>query len=157
MIHVMTFFLWHNNAFIRQYLPKTANSLCWPQIPFCDALKVFFPFRSTYSFICLSCYVSSDIFFVFEKENSCLCLLSVFNYQFTETVYVFNGLSFIEQLSLSPFSGFFCLSVYPAKNLFHFPFDMLFLSFYRIIANQESGLVDGFCFLPQYLVSLIYS
>ena len=43
LIHVVTFFLWHNNAFIHQYLPKTANSLCWPQIPFCDVLKVFSP------------------------------------------------------------------------------------------------------------------
>ena len=43
LIHVATFFLWQNNAFIFQYMTKTANSLCWPQIPFCETLKVFSP------------------------------------------------------------------------------------------------------------------
>ena len=43
LIHIVTFFFWHNNSVIFQYLPKTANSLCWPQIPFCDSLKLFSP------------------------------------------------------------------------------------------------------------------
>ena len=43
LIHIATFFLWHNNAFIFQYLTKTANGLCWPQIPFCEMLKLFSP------------------------------------------------------------------------------------------------------------------
>ena len=43
LIHVVTFFLWQNNAFIFQYLTKTANGLCWPQIPFCETLKFLSP------------------------------------------------------------------------------------------------------------------
>ena len=43
LIHVATFFFWHNNAIIYHYLTKNAHALCWPQIPFCESLRFFSP------------------------------------------------------------------------------------------------------------------
>ena len=43
VIHVVTFFFWQDNALIYQYLTKTANSLCWPQIPFCESFRILSP------------------------------------------------------------------------------------------------------------------
>ena len=43
LVHVVTFFFWHHTAFVYQYIPKTANTLCWPQIPFCESLRFLSP------------------------------------------------------------------------------------------------------------------
>ena len=43
LTHTMTFFFWHHNKFIYQYLTKNANTLCWPQMSFCEHLRVFSP------------------------------------------------------------------------------------------------------------------
>ena len=43
LIHVVTFFFWHHNASVYQYLTKNANTLCWPQLPFCESLRFLFP------------------------------------------------------------------------------------------------------------------
>ena len=43
LVHVVTFFFWHNTAFIYQYMTKNANTLCWPQIPFCESLRFLSP------------------------------------------------------------------------------------------------------------------
>ena len=43
MTHVATFFFWHHNAFIYQYLTKNAGKICWPQLPFCESLRFLSP------------------------------------------------------------------------------------------------------------------
>ena len=37
--HIVTFFFWHRNSVIHQYLTKNANTVCWPQLPFCESLR----------------------------------------------------------------------------------------------------------------------
>ncbi len=43
LTHVVTFFFFHNNGTVYNFLTKNANTLCWPQLPFCEYLRFLSP------------------------------------------------------------------------------------------------------------------
>ena len=43
LTHIVTFFFWHRNSLVHQFLTKNANTLCWPQLPFCESLRFLSP------------------------------------------------------------------------------------------------------------------
>jgi len=66
VIHIVTFFFWHHNALIYQYLTKNANSLCWPQISFCESIRILSPFGVQ---ILLYGYLTMTVFNIFLFLN----------------------------------------------------------------------------------------
>lgn len=69
LVHVVTFFFWHNTAFIYQYMTKNANTLCWPQIPFCESLRFLSPTGvqiTLFLYLCLAFLAA----FLFLRKNT---------------------------------------------------------------------------------------
>ncbi|MDE0518130.1 MAG: hypothetical protein OXH36_01040 [Bdellovibrionales bacterium] len=61
LTHVVTFFFWHHNGTIYQNTIKNANTVCWPQIPFCESLRVLSPFGVEvllYVYLCLAFFTA---------------------------------------------------------------------------------------------------
>ena len=68
LVHVVTFFFWHHNSFINQYLTKNANTLCWPQVPFCEFLRFLSPSGvQALLYIYLSMALLAAFFFLNKK------------------------------------------------------------------------------------------
>lgn len=146
-VHVVTFFFWHNNSVIFQYLPKTANSLCWPQIPFCESLKLFSP---------LGVHFLLYLYLV-------VTLLTVFLFLNRKTIaYAYWLFLIINLLKLYIF-----LMDYRLMNSYHYlPF---FVSFIYLFIPQKlffiSVLISCFYFWtgllqindPSWLINLVFS
>lgn len=77
LIHVVTFYLWYDNAFIYHYVTKNANTICWPHIPFCESLRFFSPLGAE---IFLYLYLSLSIFtaFLFINKKTVWLAYSLF-------------------------------------------------------------------------------
>ena len=68
LIHVVTFFFWHHHGVIHQYLTKNANTICWPQIPFCESLRFLSPVGAqVFLYIYLSLAIIIAFLFVNKK------------------------------------------------------------------------------------------
>lgn len=68
LTHVVTFFFWHRNSFVYQYLTKNANTVCWPQFPFCESLRFLSPLGAEFSFyLYLSVALFTACFFLKKK------------------------------------------------------------------------------------------
>ena len=66
LTHIATFFFWHHNAFVYQYLTRNANAICWPQLPFCESLRFLSPMGVQ---VLLYVYLVVAIFTVFLFLN----------------------------------------------------------------------------------------
>ena len=59
--HIVTFFFWHHNGLIYQTVIKNANTVCWPQIPFCESLRFLSPFGVQillYMYLCITLFTA---------------------------------------------------------------------------------------------------
>ena len=69
LTHVVTFFFWHNNGVVYQYLTKNANTLCWPQIPFCESLRFLSPLSAqVVLYVYLSLALATAFLFLNKKR-----------------------------------------------------------------------------------------
>lgn len=59
LTHVVTFFFFHNNGTVYNFLTKNANTLCWPQLPFCEYLRFLSPIGVQvllYVYLCMALF-----------------------------------------------------------------------------------------------------
>ena len=127
LVHVVTFFFWHHNGVIHHYLTKNANTVCWPQFPFCEAFRFLSPFGAQillYMYLFLALFAS---FLFLNKKFTSIAYWLFLIISLIKTYLFFTDYSMMGNYHYMPFLVSF-IFLFIRQKLFFIP--ILIASFY---------------------------